>query len=81
MRFDSTCNFLLSGRLLDIRGNELAIRQRTLSRVSADEVLARIEALSSSALTPKRFRQRLEQFRAAGDSAGERAGSGTRDRT
>lgn len=41
--------------------------------LGADEVLARIEALSSSALTPRRFRQRLEQLRTAGNSAGERA--------
>jgi len=41
--------------------------------LGAEEVLAWIEGLSSSALTPKRFRQRLEQFRAAGDAAGERA--------
>ena len=41
--------------------------------LSAEEVLARIEALSSSALTPRRFRQRLDQFRVAGDSEGERA--------
>ena len=46
---------------------------RPAQPLSADEVLARVEALSSSALTPKRFRQHLDQFRAAGDSAGERA--------
>ena len=44
--------------------------------LSADEVLARVEAISSSALSPKRFRQHLDQFRAAGDSAGERAFQG-----
>ncbi|MBN8249296.1 MAG: transposase [Verrucomicrobia bacterium] len=46
---------------------------RPAQLLSAEEVLARIEAISSSALTPGRFRQRLEQFRAAGDAAGERA--------
>ena len=46
---------------------------RPTQPLSADEVHARLEAISSSALTPKRFRQRLDQFRAAGDSVGERA--------
>jgi len=46
---------------------------RPAQSLSAEEVLARIEGLSSSALTPGRFRQRLEQFRAAGDAVGERA--------
>jgi len=41
--------------------------------LSAEEALLRIETRSSSALTPSRFRQRLEQFRAAGNAAGERA--------
>ena len=46
---------------------------RPAQPLNADEVLARIKALSSSALTPRRFLQRLEQFRTAGDSIGERA--------
>lgn len=46
---------------------------RPVQPLTADEILARIEALSSSALTPRRFRQRLEVFRTAGDSEGERA--------
>ncbi|MBN8247457.1 MAG: transposase [Verrucomicrobia bacterium] len=46
---------------------------RPVQPLTAEEVQARIEILSGSALTPKRFRQRLDAFRGAGDSEGERA--------
>ena len=51
----------------------LEVPARPPEPLSAEEVLARLEALSSSALTPKCFRQSLEQFRAAKDATGERA--------
>lgn len=46
---------------------------RPAQSLSAEEVLARIEALSSYALTPRCFHQRLDPFRAAGDASSERA--------
>lgn len=51
----------------------LEVPARPTEPLNADEVLAKLEALSSSALTPKRFRQIIDQFRAAKDAAGERA--------
>lgn len=51
----------------------LEVPARPAVPLSADEVLARLEGLSGSALTPRRFRQCLEQFRAANDATGERA--------
>ncbi|MBN8246082.1 MAG: transposase [Verrucomicrobia bacterium] len=46
---------------------------RPLQPLTAEEVLARIETLSGSAMTPRRFLQRLDALRTAGDAAGERA--------
>ncbi|MBX3733700.1 MAG: chemotaxis protein CheW [Verrucomicrobiae bacterium] len=49
----------------------LEVPARPAVPLSADEVLARLEGLSGSALTPATFRQRLERYRSAGDAAGE----------
>lgn len=46
---------------------------RPATPLTADEYIARLEGLSSSSLTAQTCRQRIKQFRAAGDAAGEQA--------
>lgn len=70
-------NWMGFGRPIWILSNHfhllVEVPDRRAQPLSAEEVLARIETLSSSALTPGRFRQHLDQFRAAGGAAGKRA--------
>ena len=51
----------------------LEVPQKPKEPLSSEQYLKRLSALSSSTITPAQAKQRLAQFRQAGDTAGERA--------